>query len=85
MLTQKTAARMAFEHLQAIKRPEATTGMLRVRAYSPWTREVRKSHGQAMVLDRFPQYQAPGAGIPQIAGQAAIKGCRREAVIERQN
>jgi hypothetical protein len=33
MLPQKAAAGMAFEHLQAIEQPEATTGMLRVRAY----------------------------------------------------
>ncbi len=72
-LRQKTAAGMGFEHLQAIERPEASTGMLRVHAYSPWTGEVRKSHGKAMVLDRFPQYQAPGAEILQIARRAAIK------------
>jgi hypothetical protein len=57
MLPEKAAA-WIFEHLQAIEQPEATTGMLPVRAYSPWTGEVRKGHGQAMVLDSFPQYQA---------------------------
>ncbi|MGA2336382.1 MAG: hypothetical protein WA383_04945 [Terriglobales bacterium] len=57
MLPQKAAARM-FEHLQAIEQPEATAGTLPVRAYSPWTGEVRKGHEQAMVWDSFPQYQA---------------------------